>query len=138
MSGPSSAVAPPDIPNDSAPGRRLRPMTAGVLRQALQFYRAGDPDFVGEYFPNIAARGYSTYDDVFSTDARQAEALVPILEASIRRFLFQDGRERSRNTHLLERTPIDPNFESGFAKRARMWTEALRDLCQVYGLPCPL
>jgi hypothetical protein len=113
-------------------------MTAGVLRQALQIYRAGDPDFVGEYFPNVASRGYSTYDDVFSTDARQAEALVPILEGSIHRFLVQDGRERGRNTHLLERTPLDPNFESSFAKKAKMWTDALRDLCHVYGLSSPV
>lgn len=113
-------------------GRRLKPMTAGILRQALQLYRARDPDFVGEYFPNVIARGYSAYDDVFSMDLRQAEALVPILEDSVRYFRTRAAKDQNRNVDLLTRKPLDPDFESINEVKAKAWFGALKDLRPVY------
>jgi hypothetical protein len=142
MSADALTSDPPDSGESSQGarqrGRLFQPGSAGVTRGALNFYRAGDPDFTGEYFPNVANRGYATYDDVFTMDDRQAASLVPILYDSICHFWVQDGRDKRRNTHLIERIPIDPAYESSAAKKAKMWTAALRDLCSIYGLECPV
>ena len=114
------------------PGRRLNPLTAGVLRQALQFYRASDPDFVGEYFPNVISRGHSAYDDVFSMDQRQAEALVPMLEDSVHYFRVRAAKDQNRNVDLLTRKPIDARYESFNEAKAKTWDRALKDLRQVF------
>jgi hypothetical protein len=119
-------------------GKLLRPATTGVVKQALNHYLAKERDFVGVYFPLVGSRGYAAYDDVFQLNDVQADALRPIMAESIAHFWKEDGRERNRNVGLIDRQPIDPKFESRAAKKAKLWTEALRDLCQVFGLESPL
>ena len=119
-------------------GKLLRPGSQGVLKQALNSYLAHEPVFVGVYFPIAVARGYATYGDVFDLTDLQADALRPIMAESVTHFLKEDGRERNRNVGLIDRLPVDPNFVSRAAKKAKLWTEALRDLCGVYGLESPL
>jgi hypothetical protein len=128
-------------PSDEQPaeqkGKLLRPSTTGVLKQSLNHYLAKERDFVGVYFPLIAVRGYATYDDAFQLTDTQADALRPILSESIAHFFKEDGREKNRNVGLLDRKAVEPNFESRSAKKAKLWTEALRDLCTVFGLESP-
>lgn len=119
-------------------GKLLQPSTAGILKQALGQYLAHERDFVDEYFPEVALRGYSTYGDVFGLTVRQADALRLSLVESIRHFRKQAGRDVARNTHLLTRESEDPNFVSFHERKAKLWTEALRDLCKVFGLESPL
>jgi hypothetical protein len=119
-------------------GRMLRPSTAGVIKQALNHYLQREPEFVCEYFPLVRDRGFASYDDIFRINARQVDALRPLLAESVLCFHKQDGRERNRNVGLLDRRPVDPGFESWAAKKARLWTEASRDLCRVFGLESPL
>lgn len=134
-----AGLANTETSGDGPPkGRLLAPTTAGVIRQALQYYLREDLDFTAEFFPNIIARGHANYDDVFSLSQRQAEALVPVLESSVRHHQRLDGRERARNTHLITRVPIDPAFKSALAQKAEMWAGALRDLCRNFGLNCPV
>jgi hypothetical protein len=130
------SVAHPE--GDCHLGKRLPPISAGVIRQALDIYRANDPDFVGAYFPNVASRGRASYDDVFSMDRRQAESLLPMIDNTVRYFRKLDAKEKNRNIHLVERTPIDSGFESQFEKRVKLWTTTLRDLCSVFGIESPL
>jgi hypothetical protein len=142
MSGDPFVSDPPDDPDsngsDIPKGRQLQPCTTGVLRSALGFYKSNDPDFTGEYFPINAARGYSMYGDVFMLDNRQAGALIPIMTESITRFSTQDGREKNQNINLLDRSLLDPKYESRSAKKAKMWSAALRDLCGDYGRESPV
>jgi hypothetical protein len=128
----------PDGETTEQKGKLLRPATTGVLKQALNHYLAKERDFVGVYFPLIVARGYSTYDDVFQLTEDQADALRPIMAESIAHFYKEDGRERNRNVGLLDHRPVEQGFESRAAKKAILWTGALRDLCSVYGLESPL
>lgn len=132
--------SPPKAPIDCSDerGRLLSPITAGVLRRALQHYLRSDPEFVGEFFPNVGSRGHSTYDDVFSLTQRQAEALVPILESSVRYYQRLDGRERGRNIHLIERKPIESSFQSAPGKTGELWARALTDLCAKFMVICPI
>ncbi|MGA8302213.1 MAG: hypothetical protein WA691_05945 [Thermoplasmata archaeon] len=125
-----------ETPPPEQRGRLLRPSTVAVLKQALQHYLEHERDFVDAYFPEVARRGYVTWGDVFGLSDRQADACRPILLESIRHFLKEDARERNRNVHLLTREPVDPNFVSFPARKAKAWTEALRDLCNVFGLEC--
>jgi hypothetical protein len=83
---PDSRVLSQVEPTSGCKGKGLQPGSAGVTRSALNFYKASDPDFTGEYFPNVMARGYAMYGDVFAMDDRQVAALVPIMDDSIRRF----------------------------------------------------
>jgi hypothetical protein len=133
--GPTSSSA---TGLSSGRGRLLSPITAGVLRQALQHYLASDPEFVGEFFPNLASRGHSAYDDVFSLTQRQAEALVPILESSVRYYQRLDHREQSRAVHLIERKPAEPSSRSSFGQKAELWARSLRDLCDKFDVICPM
>lgn len=119
-------------------GKLLRGSTQGVLRQALNHYLAKERDFVGVYFPSVVSRGYATYDDVFQLTEAQADALRPIMAESIAHFYKEDGRERNRNVGLIDREPIDPTFESRAAKKAKLWIEALRDMCGVFGFESPV
>lgn len=119
-------------------GKLLRPGNQGVIKQALNSYLAHEPDFAGVYFPNAVARGYATYGDVFDLTDLQADALRPIMAESVAHFLKEDGRERNRNVGLIDRQPIDTDFVSRAAKKAKLWTEALRDICSVFGLESPL
>lgn len=119
-------------------GTLLRPATTGVVRQALNHYLAKERDFMGAYFPLIVARGYATFDDVFQLSADQADALRPIMAESIAHFHKEAGREEARNVHLTERTPIDPAFVPRGTRKAKLWTEALRNLCEVFGLEHPI
>jgi hypothetical protein len=136
---PSVGPAPASEPMDPTPrGRLLTPITAGVIRQALQYYCHDDSDFTAEYFPNVSTRGFARYDDVFNLDQRQAEALVPMLESSVRRHQRLDGKERARNTHLIDRVPIDADFKSAAAQKAEMWAGGLRDLCRRFDMRCPV
>jgi hypothetical protein len=138
MNDLDSPVPPVNPDLDCQLGKRLPPISAGVIRQALDIYRANDPDFVGAYFPNVASRGRASYDDVFSMDRRQAESLLPMIDNTVRYFRKLDAKEKNRNIHLVERTPIDPDFESQFEKRVKLWTTTLRDLCSVFGIESPL
>lgn len=119
-------------------GKLLRPATTGVLKQSLNHYLARERDFVGVYFPIVASRGYATYDDVFQLTDEQADALRPILAESITHFYKEDARERNRSIGLLDRRPLDPSFESRAAKKAKLWSDALKDLCTAFGLDSPL
>lgn len=119
-------------------GEKLRPSSVGVLRQSLNFYLHKERDFVDVYFPEIARRGYATWHDVFELTDRQADALRPIMSDSVEHFRRQDARERNRNVNLLTREVLDPEFVSGPARKAKYWTEAVRDLCAVYGLDSPI
>lgn len=119
-------------------GRLLRPSTVGVLKQALEHYLQHNRDFVDVYFPEIASRGYAAWGDIFGISDRQADALRPIMVESIRHFWKEDGRDKNRNVNLLTREPEDPNFVSYHARKAKYWTEALRDMCEVYEIQSPL
>lgn len=119
-------------------GRLLRPSSVGVLKEALHHYLVHDRDFVDVYFPEVASRGYPDWGDVFGLNDLQADALRPIMVESVRYFWKQDAKEKNRNVNLLTREPIDPAFVSFHARKAKYWTEALRDLCSVYGLESPL
>jgi hypothetical protein len=119
-------------------GTLLRPSTIGILKRALAYYLEYERDFVGVFFPKVAARKYVTWADLFELTDRQADAMRPIVVDSIYHFRRQDGRERNKNVDLLARTPLDPGFVSEYARRADLWTDALRDLCEVYGLKSPL
>ncbi len=125
-------VAPPRL------GEHLQPSSVGVCRDALNFYLQRERDFIDVYFPEVSGRGYATWADVFGLSPRQADALRPIMSESIRHFWKQDGRERNRNTNLLTRERIDPDFISYFARKASYWTDALRDVCRVFGLASPV
>ncbi len=127
-----------DEPTTEQKGILLRPATTGVLRQALNHYLAKERDFVGVYFPNVVARGYASYDDVFQLSDDQADALRPILAESITHFHVQAGREEARNTHLTQRTPIDESFVPRAARKANLWTDALKNLCETFGLEPPI
>jgi hypothetical protein len=119
-------------------GLLLRPATTGVVKQALSHYLAKERDFTRVYFPLIIARGYPNYDDVFQLSDAQADALRPIMAESILHFHKEAGREEKRNIRLIDREPEDPTFEPRAAKKAKLWTEALRDLCSVFGLEAPI
>jgi hypothetical protein len=119
-------------------GRPLRPSTIGVLKEALQHYLARERDFVDAYFPEVAERGYTKWGDLFGLTDDQADALRPIMVESIHHFWRQDGAEKNRRVNLLNREPDDPGFVSFPARKAKFWTEALRDLCRVYAMECPL
>ena len=116
----------------------LQPSSRGVLKQAIQHYRENDREFADVYFPDVTARGYVTWGDVFGATDLQADALRPIMVESIRHFWKQDGKEKNRCVNLLTREPEDPNFVSYYARKAKYWTAALRDLCKVFGLESPL
>jgi hypothetical protein len=135
---PESAAPVGPEGNRPGKGRLLRPSSAGVIKQALNHYLRLEPDFAAAYFPLVQARGYSNYDDVFEIDDNQVDALRPLMTESILHFLKEDGRERNRNVNLIDRRLIDDGFESRAAKKAKLWTEALRDLCSVFGLESPV
>jgi hypothetical protein len=119
-------------------GHQLRPSTVGVLKRALNLYRQWEPDFVAAYFPRVAERGDARMEDIFELDDQQADALRPIMAESIQYFWKQDGRDKNRNLNLLTHQPEDPSFVSFHARKAKYWTEAIRDLCRVFGLESPV
>ena len=119
-------------------GTLLKPSTVGVLKDALSFYLQGNLDFMDVYFPQISSRRHVVWGDVFALSATQADALRPIMVESIRHFLKQDARDRNRNVSLLTRALEDPEFVSFHGRKAKYWTDALRDLCQTFGLESPI
>jgi hypothetical protein len=137
----SEAALPPsddEWPNLEYKGKRLDPMTVGVIIRALRYYQWRRPDFTREYFPSVMARGFGTIDDVYVMDYRQASALVPIMDESIKHFWIQDGRARTGDAEATRLHPLDPSCESSAAKKARIWTRVLRDICFVFDLPSPV
>lgn len=138
MATGANGVPNRDPESNDTKGRALRPSTQGVVKQAIQYYRAHEPDFVAAYFPNVTARGYASFGDVFDLTDLQADALRVILVESIRQFGKEVARDRNRNVHLVDRTPLDPSFVSPAERKSKLWTEALRDLCGVFGLEFPM
>jgi hypothetical protein len=141
MNAPGANQVPPTNDSVDSPfdrGKQLQPSTVGVLKQALGQYLRNERDFVDVYFPDTSGRGYASWGDVLGLSDRQADALRLIMVDSIHYFRKQAARDQARNVHLLTRAKEDPNFVSFHAKRANYWTEALRDLCGVFGLESPV
>lgn len=132
-SGPAPEPAP-----CTPRGRQLRPSTASVLKRALNLYLQWEPDFIEAYFPRVTKRGEARLGDIFDLDDQQADALRPVMAESIQYFWKQAGRDKTRNLHLLTHEPEDPTFVSYHARKAKYWTEALRDLCAVFAFESPI
>jgi hypothetical protein len=130
------------MPEEESPGigtgeRVLRSSSTETLKRALQYYLEYEPVFVKMFFPLMAERGYVVRADVGQMTARQADALLPLLVDSVRYFERQEAKETKR-MNLSTTRPEGSAIVSEVGRKAKLWTDAARDLCEVFDLRFPV
>jgi hypothetical protein len=122
----------------SPPEGRFGAETTGTLKRALQYYLEYEREFVTLFFPRIAERNYVTLADVAEMTPRQADALRPLLADSVRYFRRKEEQEPARPSPPLYGTPGAADPTTDLARKARLWADALRELCASFELSDPL
>ena len=120
------------------PGPRLGAEALATLMRVLQYYLEYEREFVTMFFPEIVERGYVASSDVAELTARQADALRPLLADSVRYFRRQEAKQPSRRTPSTLEPTRDDAERSSTSKKARLWANALQELCLSFGLRNPL
>ena len=115
----------------------LRPDSKLTLKHALQYYLEFEPDFVMTFFPDMLGRGYVSWGDVERLSRSQAESLAPMLADSIRFFGRRIRKERGSDEGFARPGKRDAVTMDELDRKSRLWSEALRDLCEVWGLDIP-
>lgn len=120
------------------PTPRFGPEVSATLKRALQYYLEYESEFVRVFFPRVAERNYVSLADIAEMTHRQADALRPMLADSVRYFRRQDRKVPSRED-TASRAPATDSLENpDLARKERLWTDALRQLCESFGLVDPL
>jgi hypothetical protein len=117
--------------------KALRSSSVETLKRSLQYYLEYEPEFVAMFFPRMAERGYVVRSDAGEMTHRQADALCPLLLDSVRYFERQDAKERSKQVRSSDPVQGPTAGLSEFGRKAQLWSDALRDLCEVFGLQAP-
>lgn len=118
------------------PLRSARASTIEVIRDHLEFKRAKEFAFIERYFPSVADRGSLEYADIEGMDERQADVLAYDMGKAVRYFR---SRNQVQRAGIAQFSKEDAESEpSPFSIKARQYTVALRELCNVYGLECPV
>jgi hypothetical protein len=117
---------------------RLRVESKRTLKHALQYYLEFEPEFAWSSFPEVVQRGYVSSSDIERITEAQAQSLVPMLADSVRYFTRRDKKERAKDPATIDGDSGDLGCASEFAYKAQLWSDALRNLCDAFGLDCPL
>lgn len=125
-------------PTVAHPGPRFSPEVNATLKRALQYYLEYEREFMTIFFPRVAERNYVSLADVAELTHRQADALRPLLADSVRYFRRQERKGPSRGELVPETVSTDPLENSELERKERLWADALRQLCESFGLPDPL
>jgi hypothetical protein len=117
---------------------RLRVESKRTLKHALQYYLEFEPEFAWTSFPEMVQRGYVSSLDIERLTEAQAQSLLPMLADSIRYFQRREKRERAKSPPQSDGGPSEPGAVNELAYKAQLWSDAFRNLCDAFGLDCPL
>ena len=96
------------------------------------------PRWIERYFPAVAERHRLTYGDIEAMSEDQAQATRYLLSEQIMYFEARVRKELARSVTLLPLDKENVSHESDFAIRAKLYREALGDLCSVFGFSNPM
>ncbi len=119
----------------------LKPSTVETIRDQLEFQRYQRPSWIDYHFTAIAERNTAvTYEDVEGMTETQVDSVRHLLATQVlhgRQVIRK--RKAARISLLSNYKGTDDNArEDEWPIRVKQLEEALRDLCAVYGLSCPL
>ncbi len=115
--------------------KELRPGTVETIRTLLAKQREFQPSWLERYFPGIPQRGSVEYADIEQMTPRQADAMRHNLIEQIIYAKRQIRKIRGRGSPTAREEDSD---DTEWPVRAQLYDEALRDLCETFGLRYPM
>jgi len=110
-----------------------------TIRGQLEFQRWHDPSWFAYHFPGIADRGTAvSYADVEAMSNREIDSVRQLLANKIlygRKIVW---KRKARSVNFAGQAEANGPADDEWPIRLRQLEDALRDLCERYGLPYPL